>query len=111
MPEAYFFANQEVDGEAMSLLAAAEKLGLTVFASASLLQGQVARALPDELRALFNGSLETDAQCALQFVRSTPGLGTALVGMRRLEHVEENARLVGVPLAAPERYEELVQPE
>jgi len=72
------------------------------------LQGQVARALPGELRALFGDNLETDAQCALQFVRSTPGLGTALVGMRQLGHVEENARLVAKPLAPPEKYEELV---
>lgn len=111
MPEAYYFANQEVAGEAMPLLAAAEKLGVTVFASASILQGQVARALPGELRALFNGNHETDAQCALQFVRSTPGLGTALVGMRQLGHVEENARLVGKPLAPPERFRELAAQE
>ena len=111
MPEAYFFANQEVSGEAMPVLAAAERLGVTVFASASILQGQVARTLPGELRALFNGHLETDAQCALQFVRSTPGLGTALVGMRQLEHVEENARLVGKPLTPPEKYQELAHLE
>ncbi|MGH9804841.1 MAG: aldo/keto reductase [Candidatus Acidiferrales bacterium] len=107
MPEAYFFANQEVAGKAMPLLAAAEKLGVTVFASASILQGQVARTLPGELRSLFNGNLETDAQCALQFVRSTPGLGTALVGMRQLGHVEENARLVAKPLAPTEKFVEL----
>ena len=111
MPEAYFFANQEVSGEAMPVLAAAERLGVTVFASASILQGQVARTLPGELRALFNGHLETDAQCALQFVRSTPGVGTALVGMRQLEHVEENARLVGKPLTPPEKYQELAHLE
>lgn len=111
MPEAYYFANQEVSGEAVPLLAAAEKLGVTVFASASILQGQVARALPAELRALFGGNLESDAQCALQFVRSTPGLGTALVGMRQLGHVEENARLVGKLLAPPEKFHELASLE
>lgn len=107
MPEAFFFANQEVSGRWVPLLAAAEKLGVTVFASASILQGQVARTLPGEVRSLFNGNLETDAQRALQFVRSTPGLGTALVGMRQLGHVEENARLVGKPLAPPEKFQEL----
>lgn len=111
MPEAYFFANQEVDGKSMTLLEAAGRLGVTVFASASILQGQVARSLPARLRALFNGSLETDAQCAIQFVRSTPGLGAALVGMRRLEHVEENLQLMGKPVAPPEKYEELARQE
>lgn len=108
MPEAYFFPNQTVDGEAVTLLEAAARLGITVFASASLLQGQVARGLPRELRALFGDGLETDAQCALQFVRSTPGLTTALVGMKHLDHVEENLRLVGVPLALPEKYSQLL---
>ena len=32
----------------------------------------------------------TDAQRAIQFVRSTPGVTAALVGMSRREHVEEN---------------------
>ena len=64
-----------------------------------------------ELRTVLNGSLDTDAQRALQFVRSTPGLGTALVGMRQLKHVEENAKLVGKPLVPPERIQELASQE
>jgi aryl-alcohol dehydrogenase-like predicted oxidoreductase len=107
MPEAYLVPNQTVGGESLTLLEAARRLGITIFASASILQGQVARALPEEFRALFNGNLETDAQCALQFVRSTPGIGTALVGMRRLEHVEENLRLMARPLAPPESFQQL----
>ena len=35
--------------------------------------------------------LETDAQRAIQFVRSTPGIGTALIGMKSVAHVEEKA--------------------
>jgi aryl-alcohol dehydrogenase-like predicted oxidoreductase len=60
-----------------------------VFASASLLQGRLAQGLPREITRHLAG-LDTDAQRALQFVRSTPGVTTALVGMRRREHVEEN---------------------
>ena len=33
--------------------------------------------------------LITDAQRAVQFVRSTPGIDVALVGMKSLPHVEE----------------------
>lgn len=109
IPEAYLLANQEVEGQRVSLLEAAARLGMTVFASASILQGQVAQGLPEEIRQRFNGKLETDAQCALQFVRSTPGVATALVGMRRLEHVEENARLVGKPPAPAERFLQLAR--
>ena len=108
MPEAYFFPNQTVEGESVTLLEAAARLGITVFASASLLQGQVARGLPGELRELFGAGLETDAQCALQFVRSTPGVTTALVGMKHVEHVEENLRLVAMPPAPADSYRRLL---
>jgi len=104
MPEALLHSNQPMEAGPVPLLEAAERLGITVFASASLLQGQVARNLPSDLRAAINGALETDAQRALQFVRSTPGVGAALVGMRRLEHVEENLRLVEKPLVSPETF-------
>src|SRR2546427_9968494 len=39
----------------------------------------------------------SDAQRALQFVRSTPGIGTALVGMKSTTHVEENAAVARRP--------------
>src|SRR5439155_26745115 len=68
---------------------------LMVFASASLLQGQLSRGMPDELAQWFPG-FETDAQRALQFVRSTPGITCALVGMSRPEHVEENLATASV---------------
>ncbi len=109
MPEAAFYPTQRVDGESVPLLEAARRLGVIVFASASILQGQVARGLPAELRSLLGPGLASDAQRALQFVRSLPGLGAALVGMRRLEHVEENLRLMAEPLLPPETYRHLMQ--
>ena len=57
--------------------------------SASIYQGQLARNLPPIIGEFLPG-LETDAQRALQFVRSTPGVGTALVGMKQPVHVDEN---------------------
>lgn len=95
MPEALTLQNQTVAGASMSTLEAASALGITAVASASLLQGRVAQRLPEQLRSAL-GSLPTDAQTAIQFVRSTPGITTALVGMSRLEHVDENVELVGV---------------
>lgn len=107
MPEAWLTATQTVGGENVSFLEAAKRLGITVYASASLLQGQVARNLPGELRAALDGNLDTDAQRALQFVRSAPGVDAALVGMSRVQHVEENLRLVGVPPLAVETFRKL----
>ncbi|HEY9284443.1 MAG TPA: aldo/keto reductase, partial [Pyrinomonadaceae bacterium] len=104
MPEALTLANHTYAGEQVSLLEAARALGLTVVASASISQGRVARNLPDSIREPL-GSLATDAQTAIQFVRSTPGIATALVGMARRSHAEENLQLARVEPAAADDYQ------
>ncbi|HYS10212.1 MAG TPA: aldo/keto reductase [Myxococcales bacterium] len=91
MDEAATFKNQ---GD-RTLLGAALAADLTVFASASVLQGRLALQLSDALRAALHG-LRTDAQRALQFTRSTPGIACALVGMKTPAHVDENAALAKV---------------
>jgi aryl-alcohol dehydrogenase-like predicted oxidoreductase len=101
MPEALFFQNQKLGDEYVSALEAAAKLGITAIASGSLLQGQVARGLPEAIRDPL-GSLATDAQTGIQFVRSAPGITTALVGMSQRAHVEENLQLIGVDPAQPD---------
>jgi aryl-alcohol dehydrogenase-like predicted oxidoreductase len=106
MPEALVSENQPYRGAHVSLLEAARALGVTVVASASILQGKVAADLPEQIREPL-GSLSTDAQTAVQFVRSTPGVTTALVGMSRRAHVEENLRLARLPPASAEDYQRL----
>jgi aryl-alcohol dehydrogenase-like predicted oxidoreductase len=103
MPEALMARNQQLEGEQVSTLEAAGALGVTAVASASLLQGKVARGLPEHIREPL-GSLATDAQTAIQFVRSAPGVATALVGMSRREHVEENLQLARVAPTLPEDF-------
>ncbi len=95
MAEAFTLGNQTVDGETVSLIEAARRLQIYVMTSATIHQGQLTRNLPPVLAEQLPG-LSTDAQRAIQFVRSTPGAGTALVGMKRAAHVEENAALVRV---------------
>jgi aryl-alcohol dehydrogenase-like predicted oxidoreductase len=106
MPEALTLRNQTVAGEQLSVLEAAQRLDVTVVASASMLQGRVARGLPKSVRESL-GSLPTDAQTAIQFVRSTPGLTTALVGMSRVEHVEENLKVAEVEPVEGREFEKL----
>ena len=89
MPEAYANATQLVAGERVSPIEAAARLGVTVVASASILQGQLSRRLPQILSEAFPGHA-TSAQRALEFVRSTPGVTAALVGMSQRAHVAEN---------------------
>jgi aryl-alcohol dehydrogenase-like predicted oxidoreductase len=93
MPESFTRANQRVGSDMVSALEAARRLDLYVMASASVYQGQLTRNLPAVVAEYLPG-LETDAQRALQFVRSTPGIGTALVGMKTAAHVAENTGVV-----------------
>ena len=105
MTEALTLGNQSVDGKSMTIMEAAEELNITLIASASLLQGQVASNLPEFVQEALG--LDSDAERALQFVRSSPGITTALVGMAREEHVRANAKLVAVPPATIEQFSKL----
>ncbi len=105
MPEACSFKNQAVQGEAVTVLDAARRLGLSVVISASLLQSQLAR-LPASLETRIPG-LSTPAQRAIQFVRSTPGVTVALVGMKTRAHVEENLALATHPLLSADEVSRL----
>jgi aryl-alcohol dehydrogenase-like predicted oxidoreductase len=105
MTEALTLGNQSVQGQPKTVMEAASELDITLIASASLLQGQVARNLPLFVAEAFG--LEDDAERALQFVRSAPGITTALVGMSRMEHVSANTRLVNVPPATVEQFGKL----
>jgi|SRR5579864_501104 len=105
MPEALTLGNQMFRERERTLAEAAADLDIAVIASASLLQGQVARNLPGFVAEAFG--LENDAERALQFARSAPGITTALVGMSRVEHAKANARLVGVPPATMEQFSQL----
>jgi aryl-alcohol dehydrogenase-like predicted oxidoreductase len=58
--------------EGASVVDEAQRLGVTVMTSASLMQGRI------------------PPQTAIEFARSNPGITTALIGMSSVEHVEEN---------------------
>ncbi|HKP45807.1 MAG TPA: aldo/keto reductase [Pyrinomonadaceae bacterium] len=103
MTEAFTLLNQTVGGRKFSALEAAGELGITAVSSASILQGRVAHGLPSDLQTAL-GSLSSDAQTAIQFVRSTPGVTTALIGMSNVEHVDENLQLVNVAPVSRERF-------
>jgi len=105
MPEALTLGNQILRERARTLAEVAADLDITVIASASLLQGQVTRNLPPFVAEAFG--LENDAERALQFARSAPGITTALVGMSRVEHAKANGRLVSVPPATVEEFSKL----
>jgi aryl-alcohol dehydrogenase-like predicted oxidoreductase len=91
MSEAVRAPTQRLGGRrVVPFLQAAEELGISVVASATLMQDRLTTGLPRELHDAFP-SLETDAQRAIAFVRSLPAVTSALVGMRDAGHVAENS--------------------
>jgi aryl-alcohol dehydrogenase-like predicted oxidoreductase len=106
MPEAFSKRNQKVDEQMVSTLEAAQEFGVTVMCSASILQGRLLHNLPPVIGEVFK-ELETDAQRSLQFVRSTPGVTSALVGMKQTSHVEENLKVAQLPPASWDTYAKL----
>ncbi|HEX3377700.1 MAG TPA: aldo/keto reductase [Candidatus Acidoferrales bacterium] len=107
MTEALTRANQELDGARVPAVGSASKIGVTLIASASMLQGKLSKGLPPFVTNALG--MNTDVERAMQFVRSTPGIATALVGMSRVEHVRENLKIVGVPPASQEQFAKLFQ--
>jgi aryl-alcohol dehydrogenase-like predicted oxidoreductase len=105
MTEALTLGNQTLGANEKTIMEAADELGVTLIASASLLQGQVAQNLPQFVAEALG--LENDVERALQFARSAPGITTALVGMSRTAHVVANARLVEVPPAGIDQFSQL----
>lgn len=94
--QALTLPTQKVGRVLLPALKAAEALGLYVMTSASVLQGtQIPEADVSHLQAAAPGySLVT---AALQVCRSTQGVGTALVGMRRIHSVEEAMAVAHMP--------------
>jgi aryl-alcohol dehydrogenase-like predicted oxidoreductase len=103
MAEAWAVPNQVLASQTLPILKAAKANDIAVFTSASILQSRLSRNLPPEVAQTFP-DLKTDAQRAIQFVRSTPGVTAALVGMKRKEHVLENLKVAEVPPVAPDRF-------
>ncbi len=88
MPEAYALANQRDGKEKMSILTAAVRLGIAVMGSATLYQARLTQDLPEFVGRVLG--MKKDAENAIQFSRSAPGLTTSLIGMGRKEHVAAN---------------------
>lgn len=96
-PEALRVPTQQLGGRrTVTALEAAAELGLSVVASAPLVQGRLAAGLPDDVRRVMDDvfpTLRTDAQRALAFVRTLPGVTAALVGTKRTDHLDENLEI------------------
>ena len=75
-------------GNVASTVQAAYQLGLYFVGTHTLMGGRLLTEQPPILRQAL-GDLPSNAQRALQFARSTPGVGTAMVAMADPAHVDE----------------------
>jgi len=101
MTEAFALENQQFGEQFSSAIETADSLGLTVTVSATLKQGTLASPFMADLSEYFPGT-STDAQRAIQFARSTPGVTSALVGMSRIEHLNENLAIAALDPVDPD---------
>lgn len=102
--EALLLKSQTVDGQDMTILQAAEKLGIGVFTSAPLFQGRLLRAqIPD-----YAGITDPVAKL-VQIVRSSPAVVAPLLGQKRPEHVQENLKVADVPPLTKEQFAQAVE--
>jgi len=88
MADAFTTPAHEYEGDRRSALEVAHALGVDVFTSASLAQGDLSTGLPAAVDAELSG--DTPAQRAINFARSAPGVTCALVGASDSDHVAEN---------------------
>lgn len=109
LPEAFTLLNQKPGNAPVSTLQLAQELGIAVFTSATLMQGRLAARLPSFVRERMQ--CDTDAEAAIQFARSAPGVMTALIGMSRKEHVQSNLKVASKPMAGKEEWKSLFSRE
>jgi aryl-alcohol dehydrogenase-like predicted oxidoreductase len=95
MPEGWAANSQPVARRSNCPFEAAARLGIAVIGSATLSQGQLVQGLPEFLVEKLG--MQNDAERAIQFARSAPGITTSLIGMGKPEHVKRNVRVAEHP--------------
>ena len=105
LDQALTMKNQVIENVPHTILQAAIKLGLGVFASVPLMQSKL---LGPNIVPEFGG-ISHPSQRAIQFVRSTPGIIAPVIGQKTLSHVTENLELVHVPVLNETEFTELIK--
>lgn len=103
--EALLLRNQPVGSEkSLTILEAAAKLNIGVFASIPLFQG---RLLGAEIPAY--GGMSDPVGKLVQIVRSSPSVIAPLIGQKKAEHVDENLKVANVPPLSVEEFKQAVK--
>jgi aryl-alcohol dehydrogenase-like predicted oxidoreductase len=102
--QALLAKNQSFDGDSVSILESATRLGVGVFTSVPLMQG---RLLNPGVMPEF-GDLKPSHR-ALQFIRSSPGVLAPLIGQKSSNHVSENMEIMKIPSIGEDDFLSLVK--
>lgn len=101
--EALLLKSQPVNGANMTVLEAAEKLGIGVFTSVPLFQGRLLRAqIPDY------AGIADPVTKLVQIIRSSPAVVAPLIGQKSAEHVQENLKVADVAPLSRKEFEQAV---
>lgn len=109
MTEGFTRFNQATgEGNVCSTLQAAYQLGVYIMSSHALMKGHLASQTIEEVKASMQ-NLTNFAQYALQFARSTPGIGSALVGLSQQKHLQDVIAVAQQPPLSKQAYLSLYQ--
>ena len=102
------FSQATGHGNVASTIQAAFQLRVFVVASHSLAKGRLATQCADAVRAAMP-AMANDAQRALQFNRSTPGVGVSLAGISTPAHLDDLLAVARVPPLSKDDYVKLYE--
>jgi aryl-alcohol dehydrogenase-like predicted oxidoreductase len=91
--------------EQVSILESAQKLGVGVFTSVPLMQGKL-------LEWVKNSDTFTSfapSVAALQFIRSTPGVLSPLIGQKSDVHVSENMQVMKILPFSENEFQDIIK--
>ncbi|MDE1838821.1 MAG: aldo/keto reductase [Thaumarchaeota archaeon] len=103
LDQALILKNQ--DSNQRTILESCMQLGIGVFASVPLMQ---AKLLAPNVLPEF-GNISKASHRAMQFVRSTPGIISPLVGQKSQEHVQENLDFLATPVLNEAEFSDLIK--
>ena len=102
------FSQTTGQGNIASTIQAAHQLGVYMMASHTLFKGHLARQAMDPVQQAMP-MLHNHAQRALQFNRSTPGVGTSLAGISTPAHLQDMLAVTRVPPLEKTAYLQMYQ--
>ncbi len=97
--------NQSVGSEEnLTILQAAAKLNIGIFASIPLFQGRLLRShIPDY------GGISDPIAKLVQIIRSSPSVIAPLIGQKKAEHIEENLKTANMPPLSEEEFKQAIR--